>query len=251
VSLRVVSLGAYQLTVDRERVAFCVRAHTASASPFARKIIFLYNVINMEDTKAVVNLDIDKQFFEITEGLVNFEVDFEVQTENDAPFEIAVVDQQTLDSDQFPYRRVDDGHVKGKVTNDNNRRVPFFMVLRADAPTRASVSLDKLSLPLTAPASTTTTTTTPSKTPVQQQSEQQQRRPKRQKAGLETFMTFAKNRNLLIFVLVAVLAALWWFRRRRSNAPTLTPTPPQLATQSVASSPLSLIASPSNTNFGF
>jgi len=199
----------------------------------------------MEDTKAVVNLDIDKQFFEITEGLVNFEVDFEVQTDNDAPFEIAVVDQQTLDSDQFPYRRVEEGHVKGKVTNDNNRRVPFFMVLRADAPTRASVSLAKLSLPLN------DSPTTVSKTPVQQQQQQQNPRAKRQKAGLETFMTFAKNRNLLIAVLVAIVAGLWWFRRRKTAAAT-TSTPPQLLkTQSVASSPLSLIASPSNTNFGF
>lgn len=191
----------------------------------------------MENTKAVVNLDIDKQFFEITEGLVNFEVDFEVQTDNDAPFEIAIVDQQTLDSDQFPYRRIDEGHVKGKVTNDNNKRVPFFMVLKADGPTRAQVSLQKLSMPLVDEIP---------KTPIFKTSPLR----KSQKTGIsEKFSTFTKNKNLILAFVVVAIVAVWWFKRRQTRSTTTT-TPPQLS-QSVASSPLSLIASPNNTNFGF
>lgn len=196
----------------------------------------------MEDTKAVV-LDIDKQFFEITEGLVNFEVDFEVQTDNNAPFEIAIVDQQTLDSDEFPYKPVNEGRITGRVTNDNNRRTPFFMVLKAGVPTKAHVVLQKLSLPLVEDAPKTpifraTAAAPPAKTLFT-------------KNGIsEKFGTFAgKNKNLLLFILAAAVVAFWWYKRKQKTAAP-TPTPPQLA-QSAASSPLSLVASPSNTNFGF
>jgi hypothetical protein len=195
----------------------------------------------MENTKAVINLDIDKQFFEITEGLVNFEVDFEVKTDNNSPFEIAVVDQKTLDSDQFPYKRIDKGQVNGKVTNDSNRKLPFFMVLKADQPATAHVSLQKQSLPLVGEDA---------KQPIVTQ----RRNPTAatlkdsKKSYSEKFSALAKNRTFLITALVVLVAAVWWFRRRKSNRSVQAPV--QLA-PSVASSPLSPVASPGETNFGF
>lgn len=200
----------------------------------------------MENTKAVVNLDIDKQFFEITEGLVNFEVDFEVKTEDNSPFEIAVVDQKTLDSDQFPYKRIDKGEVNGKVTNDSNRRLPFFMVLKADKPVVANVTLKKQSLPLVGEEP-------PKQLPVGKKTNSIPtiKNNQKPKGFSEKFSTLTKNRTLLIGILIAAVVALWWFRKRKRSSSTKNNAPVQQTAPSVESSPLSAVASPSNTNFGF
>jgi hypothetical protein len=199
----------------------------------------------MDNTKAVVNLDIDKQFFEITEGLINFEVDFEVKTENNIPFEIAVVDQKTLDSDQFPYRRIENGQANGKVTNDSNRRLPFFMVLKSDTPTKATVNLQKTILPMTGEDVVGISASPSSPT------RQQQTRKKEKRLGgfSETFSNFAKNRSLLIGVLIVAIAALWWFRRKRTSSSSKF-SPPATTPSSVTSSPQSPTTSADN-NFGF
>ena len=193
----------------------------------------------MENTKAVVNLDVNKQFFEITEGLVNFEVDFEVKTENNTPFEIAVVDQNTLDSDKFPYRKIENGQANGKVTNDSNRKLSFFMVLKSDTPTKATVSLQKHALPYTGQDEVGVTP-----------QPQQQRRVQKQKTkkGLsERFSNIAKNKTALILLVVACAAALYYFRKRRSVG-KFSPSPN--APSSVVSSPVSPTTSADN-NFGF
>jgi hypothetical protein len=199
------------------------------------------------NTKAVVNLDIDKQFFEITEGLINFEVDFEVKTENNTPFEIAVVDQKTLDSDQFPYRRIENGQANGKVTNDSNRRLPFFMVLKSDTPTKAVVVLQKTILPLTG-EDVANTLTAQTQQPSAAHRQASRSKPRKSFGGLsEKFSSLAKNRNALLGILLVAGVALWWFKKKKTSKKLVVPpTTPS----SVTSSPTSPTTSGDN-NFGF
>lgn len=84
-----------------------------------------------------------KQLIDINENLVNFEINFKITTKNNEPFEMVVVDQNTLNNNpNLEYKKVN-GSISGTIRNDNNIFQTHFLVLRADNPCECLIMFDK------------------------------------------------------------------------------------------------------------
>lgn len=82
-----------------------------------------------------------KQLIDLNEDSVNFKTEFKVTSTS--PFDMAVVDQTALDSNEFEYKHVTTEEISGNVKNDKNIYQNYFMILKADTPTEVQVFLDK------------------------------------------------------------------------------------------------------------
>jgi hypothetical protein len=82
-----------------------------------------------------------KQLIDLNEDSVNFKTEFKVTSAS--PFDMAVVDQTALDSNEFEYKHVTTEEISGNVKNDKNIYQNYFMILKADAPTEVQVYLEK------------------------------------------------------------------------------------------------------------
>jgi hypothetical protein len=155
-------------------------------------------------TTTTLQLDDERQILEISNSFVDCIVLFTVQTENNIPFEFAIVEKRKLDNDDFEYNKADDGYVSGTAKNINK---PTYMVLRSDEPCSANVTIQKSSTPGTKRATKTVSANTSAKR-ASASNDPDVVKPK-----------FYKNKWVLITVVIISLAGVvFYFKRRKSKS---------------------------------
>lgn len=155
-------------------------------------------------TTTTLQLDDERQILEISNSFVDCIVLFTVQTENNIPFEFAIVEKRKLDNDDFEYNKADDGYVSGTAKNINK---PTYMVLRSDEPCSANVTIQKSSTPGIKRATKTVSANTSAKR-ASASNDPDVVKPK-----------FYKNKWVLITVVIISLAGVvFYFKRRKSKS---------------------------------
>ena len=65
-----------------------------------------------------------KKLLVLNENITNFNLDFEIISEDNMPFYALIIDNDTLNSEIKPeYQFVKDGIISGNVINDNNSKI--------------------------------------------------------------------------------------------------------------------------------
>lgn len=95
------------------------------------------------------HLNSTKQLIDLNGTTTNFEVQFNVVTENHEPFYGRVIDQTTLDNseDIDDYQYAKEGELEGTIVQDNGEYQNYYLVLKADSPCNALVRISKKEIP--------------------------------------------------------------------------------------------------------
>ena len=84
----------------------------------------------MQTTENVYSIGKIKQLIDLNGDSVNFQVDFNVESQSGEPFDILVVDQTTLDNNpKIEYKTANEGKISGSITNDKNVYQNYFLIL--------------------------------------------------------------------------------------------------------------------------
>lgn len=90
-----------------------------------------------------------KQLIDLNGDSVNFDLTFTVTCQNNVPFDLLVVDQQTLDNTpELKYKEVK-GSLSGNIVADKNMYQNYFLILKSQTPCEVEVFLVKKDLPET------------------------------------------------------------------------------------------------------
>ena len=92
-------------------------------------------------TTNVYQISSIRQLVDLNQEMINFNIDFNVKSENREPFECLVIDQQTLDSEEnLQYKKVP-GVINGSVSSYKNIYQSYYLILRSDEPCNVEVTL--------------------------------------------------------------------------------------------------------------
>lgn len=86
------------------------------------------------------------KLIDLNENVTNFEIDFQVSSDNNAEFYMAIIDQATLDEGDLEYKNIK-GAINGNIRNDKNEYHSYMMALKADNPCKISVKTNFQRLP--------------------------------------------------------------------------------------------------------
>ena len=90
-----------------------------------------------------------KQLIDLNGDSVNFELKFSVRSHDNAPFDVLVVDQTTLDNNsELKYKNITNGFISGKLRHNKNTYENHFLILKADSPCECDVEIEKNELPI-------------------------------------------------------------------------------------------------------
>ena len=90
------------------------------------------------------NLDNHKQLIDLNGDTVNFDITFTVTaSEENASFDVLVVDQTTLDNNPSLEYKKAKGIISGNLISDKNVYQNYFLILKADTPCNVTVEIDK------------------------------------------------------------------------------------------------------------
>lgn len=92
-----------------------------------------------------ITLNTHKQLVDLNGDKVNFNLTFEVKTQNGEPFQVVVVTQSILDSENevpIEYKDAKDGYISGNIVSDKNKYENYFLLLKADKPTECTVTIN-------------------------------------------------------------------------------------------------------------
>jgi hypothetical protein len=97
----------------------------------------------------LVNVNNIPQLIDLNEDLVNFKLDFKVFSDNKSVFKAIVASQQKLDSgESLDFKTVDNGTISGSIISDKGVKQNYYLVLKADTPTKCTVELNLKEIPL-------------------------------------------------------------------------------------------------------
>ena len=172
-----------------------------------------------------------KQLIDLNGDSVNFELKFTVKSRDNSPFDISVVDQDTLDSNsELKYRNVTNGSISGQLKQDKNVYQNHFLILKADSPCECDVEIEKTELDINSPSVEQQT--------IQQQSMQQQSMQEQSTThpgshnSSGTHSKFNQDKNdgfhwikivLGLGLMVGVGFAVYWLSRKYEKAVLYTP----------------------------
>jgi hypothetical protein len=89
------------------------------------------------------NITSTQQLFDISKGLTNFQSAFRVQSSTNEPFYGVVVNQEMLDTGaEIQFQHAKDGVLAGDMTQSDNIRRNWFLLLKSDTPQAVVVSID-------------------------------------------------------------------------------------------------------------
>lgn len=182
--------------------------------------------------KRVYQISAHKTLIDLNGDSVNFSADFRVVSANGQPFDIVIVDQEALDTNQeLKYERAVQGQISGNVTENKNTPKNYFIVLKADQPCECEVEIVKRDVPPMAQL--------PVPAPIQNMADIPAVKPQN---------GFNWVKILLIVGLIAVggFVLYWMSRKKSADSPAARPASPS---NSPAKSPppKSLSASPANS----
>ena len=88
-----------------------------------------------------------KQLIDLNGDSVNFNIDFNVKSENGEPFDMLVIDQTTLDNTpNIEYKKIENGEISGNIRQEQNVYQNYFLILKADKDIKCFVSINKQEL---------------------------------------------------------------------------------------------------------
>lgn len=91
-----------------------------------------------------------KQLIDLNGDSTNFHINYKIESKNQKPFDILIVDQTTLDNTpNLEYKKVEKGVVSGEIKQENNIYQNYFLVIKADEPVECVLTIDKKDLPKT------------------------------------------------------------------------------------------------------
>lgn len=100
-------------------------------------------------TEKNVKLNSTKQLIDLNGEKVNFELHFEVESEDHKPFYATVITQKLLDSDVEPqFKHMEDGAMNVDIKNDNGVYENYLLLLKSEEPMNCKVSIDIKDVPL-------------------------------------------------------------------------------------------------------
>ena len=152
-----------------------------------------------------------QQLFDINGDYTNFKSVFKVTSNENKPFYIAVVDQNTLDNNDIQFKEAK-GVMSGTVSSEKNIYQGFYLVLKANDPTIITISIKTEELPMKNLGYPDPRIE--QQQPQMQQSQMQQpprqQPPRRKTPSLEEDPKPSNNliRNLIILLLVVVILFL-------------------------------------------
>jgi hypothetical protein len=106
----------------------------------------------MSVTKKTYILGKHNQLIDLNGDTVNFEITFAVTSENKETFEMAILDQKTLDSSpDIPFRKAVQGSLSGNILQDNNEYQNYFLALKSGKECKVNVEITKQEIPYKEP----------------------------------------------------------------------------------------------------
>ncbi|MBS0627248.1 MAG: hypothetical protein JSS09_03445 [Verrucomicrobia bacterium] len=91
-----------------------------------------------------------KQLVDLNGDSTNFRIQFNISSKDNKPFEMAIVDQTTLDNNpNIEYIQVNEGQRSGQFEETSNVYQNYFLVLKAQQPCEVIVEINKEELPRT------------------------------------------------------------------------------------------------------
>lgn len=97
--------------------------------------------------KKTYNVNNIKQLIDLNDDTVNFDLLFKATCHDDTPFDLLVVDQQTLDKpEQLKYKEVKKS-ISGSIISDKNIFQNYYLILKSDKPCIVDVEITKKILP--------------------------------------------------------------------------------------------------------
>jgi hypothetical protein len=103
-------------------------------------------------SKNVYQITKTKKLIDLNGEMTNFDITFKVTSKDNKPYDLLVVDQATLDSENSPlqYKRVQ-GEISGNVTSDKNAFQNYYLILKADEPCECEIEIIKKELAISVP----------------------------------------------------------------------------------------------------
>ena len=209
------------------------------------------------NTQKIYKVTSQKQLVDLNGNSVNFDLNFNAQSKNGEPFEILVVDQATLDSDNnLQYKKAIDGKINGNVLADKNIYQNYFLILRSEKECDVILQLQKQELPLI--ETPKQNMYAPPQTQPTIESFQNTQQPPQTVSQSIPLVKSKSNFNFYMIVLVVVLGlgALYYFytkNKAKKLKNNLSPTPVNPVLKSttpvkqVVKSPMPVASTPSPT----
>jgi hypothetical protein len=89
-----------------------------------------------------------KQLIDLNGDTTNFDLTFNVTSNDSSEFEALVVDQTTLDNNPtLEYKKAPGGTISGNILADKNVYQNYFLLLRSDNPCECTVKIEKKVIP--------------------------------------------------------------------------------------------------------
>ena len=103
----------------------------------------------MSNTRQTYSVTTQRKLVDLNGNLTNFDLTFTATSKDNAPFEIIVVDQETLDSvpaQNLEYKKAS-GSISGNIVADKNKYRSYHLCLRADQPCSVDIEIKRRSIP--------------------------------------------------------------------------------------------------------
>lgn len=112
---------------------------------FKKKVFLLIKM----SSKEVISLGKTKRLIDLNKSYTNFKLTFNVVSENQEDFFLAVVDQKTLDevADSDIEYKLANGSLSGSVVSDKNIYQNYFLILKSENPVNVNVEINIEELP--------------------------------------------------------------------------------------------------------
>jgi hypothetical protein len=103
----------------------------------------------MSKTTTKYSINQFKQIIPLNENIVNFELNFDIQSENNLPFKAVVLSEDELNSENpINYQDVTNGVINGNIVNDKGVYQLYYLLLKADQPVDCNLTLDIKEIPI-------------------------------------------------------------------------------------------------------
>jgi len=103
----------------------------------------------MSKTTTKYSINQFKQIIPLNENIVNFDLNFDIQSENNLPFKAVVLSEDELNSENpINYQDVTNGVINGNIVNDKGVYQLYYLLLKADQPVDCNLTLDIKEIPI-------------------------------------------------------------------------------------------------------
>lgn len=93
-----------------------------------------------------------QQLVDLNGDTTNFDLSFIVTSIDGSPFDLIVVDQNTLDNNpNLDYKHVDSGTMSGNIISDKNIYENYYLCLKSDKNCEVEITIDKKEIPANIP----------------------------------------------------------------------------------------------------